>query len=87
MWAAARAIELDSTDALAYALRGFSKMFAGEFDRYPEALEDAKRAHQLNPNDVSVLGILAWLEALVGDYDRAIQHGHHILRLSPRDPP
>jgi adenylate cyclase len=86
MWAAGRAIELDSTDALGYALRGWGVFVTGEFDRYPEGLADARRAHEMNPNDVYVLGVLAWLEAGVGEYERAIKHGHHILRLSPRDP-
>ena len=52
MWAAARAVELDSTDALGYALRGWGVFQTGEFDRYPEALADARRAHEMNPNDV-----------------------------------
>jgi adenylate cyclase len=83
--AAARAIELDSTDALGYAMRGFCVLLGGQLDRYSEALEDAQRAHKMNPNDVFVLGRLAWLEAGVGEYDRAIEHGHQILRLNPRD--
>ena len=57
----------------------------GQFDRYPEALADARRAHEMNPNDVFVLWCLAWLEAAVGQYERAIEHGHRILRLNPRD--
>src|SRR5262249_27101211 len=32
-----------------------------------------------------VLGRLAWLEAGAGAHDRAIEHGHQILRLNPRD--
>jgi tetratricopeptide (TPR) repeat protein len=84
--AAARAIELDSTDALGYALRGFCVLLGGQLDHYVEGLEDARRAHEMNPNDVYVLGVLAWLEAGMGEYERAIEHGHHILRLSPRDP-
>jgi adenylate cyclase len=83
--AAARAIELDSTDALGYALRGFCVLLGGQLDRYSEALEDAQRAHEMNPNDVFVLGRLAWLEAGAGEYDRAIEHGYQILRLNPRD--
>jgi adenylate cyclase len=85
MSAAARAIELDSTDALGYALRGFCVLRSGRLDRYSEALADARRAHEMNPNDVFVLGCLAWLEAAVGEHERAIEHGHQILRLNPRD--
>ena len=55
MLAAARAIELDSTDALGYALRGLCVLNGFQVDRYPEALADARRAHEMNPNDVFVL--------------------------------
>src|SRR5262249_11380256 len=58
---AARAIELDSTDALSYALRGYCVMLGRQFDRYSEALKDAQLAHEVNPNDMFVLGILAWV--------------------------
>jgi len=86
MAAAARATELDSTDALGYALRGFCILLAGQLDRYPEALANARRGHEINPNDMFVLTLLAWAEAGVGEYERAIEHGHQILRLNPRDP-
>jgi tetratricopeptide (TPR) repeat protein len=85
MWAAARAIELDSMDALGYALRGLCVLNAFQVDRYPEALGDAQRANEMNANDVFVLGCLAWLEAVVGEHERAIKHAHQILRLNPRD--
>ena len=39
----------------------------------------------MNPNDVFVLWCLAWLEAAVGEHERAIEHGNQILRLNPRD--
>ena len=82
---AARAIEVDSTDALGYALRGWCVLNSAQVTRYPEALADARRAHEMNPNDVFVLWCLAWLEAAMGDHERAIEHGHQILRLNPRD--
>ncbi len=83
--AAERAIELDSADALGYALRGLCVLNSAQVDRYPEALADARRAHEMNPNDVFVLWCLAWLEAASGQYERAIEHGYRILRLNPRD--
>src|SRR5262249_50959105 len=83
--AAARAIDLDSADALGYALRGYCTMLARQVDRYSEALEDAQRAHKLNPNDMFVLEILAWAETVVGEHERAIEHGHQILRMNPRN--
>ena len=86
MWAAARAIELDSTDAHGYALRGLGVMHRGQLDRYPEALADARRAHEMNPNDTFVLRILGALEATAGEPERAIEHLHQVMRLNPRDP-
>jgi adenylate cyclase len=83
--AAARAIELDSTDALGYALRGYCVLLGAQLDRYSEAIEDAQLAHKLNPNDMFVLGLLVWAELAVGEHERAIEHAHQILRLSPRD--
>lgn len=85
MSAAARAIELDGTDALGYALRGYCVISSIQSDHYPEALADARRAHDMNPNDVFVLWCLAWLEAVIGEHESAIEHGHRILRLNPRD--
>jgi adenylate cyclase len=83
-WAIARAIELDNTDAFGYALRGFIVMLDYQFDRYPAALADARHAHEINPNDPTVLRFLASLEAGVGEGERALEHLHQILRLSPR---
>jgi tetratricopeptide (TPR) repeat protein len=83
--AAARAIELDGTDALGYALRGYCTMLCLQFDRYSEAFEDVQLAHKLNPNDMFVLGTLAWTEVGVGEHERALEHCHQIMRLSPRD--
>lgn len=48
-------------------------------------LADARRAHEMNPNDVFVLWCLAWLEAAVGEHERSIELGYQILRLNPRD--
>jgi adenylate cyclase len=83
-WAIARAIELDSTDAFGYALRGFIVMLSYQFDRYPAALGDARHAHEMNPNDPTVLRFLASLEAGVGEGEHALKHLHQALRLSPR---
>ncbi|MFO1158477.1 MAG: adenylate/guanylate cyclase domain-containing protein [Reyranellaceae bacterium] len=85
-WAAAHAIELDPTDALGYGLRGIGAILGGELDRYPDALADARRAHDINPNDAFILRILGDLEAGIGEYQRAIEHLNRVLRLSPRDP-
>jgi len=86
MWATARAIELDSADAHGYALRGLGVIHRGQLDSYPEALADARRAHEINPNDTLVLRILGYLEAVTGEPERAIKHFHQVMRLNPRDP-
>ena len=85
-WAVARAIELDGTDALSYALRGIGAILGGQLDRYSAALADARRAHEMNPNDAFILRIVADLEAGIGEPERAIEHLHQALRLNPRDP-
>ena len=66
MWAVTRAIELDSADAHGYALRAVNIMYRGQWDRYAEALADARRAHDMNPNDTLVLRIFGILQALAG---------------------
>jgi adenylate cyclase len=83
-WAAARAIELDGANALSYAQRGIIVLLSGQLDRYPEALMDAHRAHELNPNDTFVLRLLGTLEAAVGQHEQALEHGQQVLRLNPR---
>ena len=47
---------------LATRCEGLCVLLSGQFDRYPEALADAQRAHEMNPNDVFVLRFSA-LEA------------------------
>jgi adenylate cyclase len=86
MWATARAIELDSTDAHGYALRALGIMNGGQSDHYADALADARRAYEINPNDTFVLRILGNLETVTGEPERAIEHLHQVMRLNPRDP-
>jgi TolB-like protein/class 3 adenylate cyclase len=86
MPAVMRAIELDSADGRGYALRAAGIMLSGQLDRYPEALRDARRAHEMNPNDTVELRILGLFETLVGEPDRGIEHLHQVIRLNPRDP-
>lgn len=86
MWAVTRAIELDSADAHGYALRAVNIMYRRQWDRYPEALADARRAHEMNPNDTLVLRIFGILLALAGEPDSGIEHLHQVMRLNPRNP-
>src|SRR5262249_43142388 len=67
-----------------YALRGIIAMQSRQLDRHPAALSDTLRAHEMNPNDPTVLRYLAILEAGLGEPERAIDHLHQALRLSPR---
>jgi tetratricopeptide (TPR) repeat protein len=85
MWATTRAIELDSADAHGYALRAGTIIHRQQWDRYAEALADARRAHEMNPNDTTILRILGFLEALAGEPERGIEHLHQVMRLNPRD--
>src|SRR5262249_51921816 len=85
MWATTRAIKLDSADARGYALRALGVMHFAQWDRYPEALADARRAHEMNPNDTFVLRQLGYIEALAGEPERGIEHLHQVMRLNPRD--
>jgi tetratricopeptide (TPR) repeat protein len=85
MRAVMRAIELDSADALGYALRAVVVVQRGQWDRYPEALADARRAHEMNPNSTTVLRILGGVEVTAGEADRGIEHLHQVMRLNPRD--
>jgi adenylate cyclase len=84
MWAAARAIELDGANSLGYALRALC--LYGQADRYSDALADARRAYELNPNDTVALQVLGQLETVVGESNRAIEHLEQVLRLNPRQP-
>jgi TolB-like protein/class 3 adenylate cyclase len=83
MRAVTRAIELDSADARGYALRAHLQRV--QWESYPEALVDARRAYEMNLNDTFVLRILGSLEALAGEPERAIEHLQQVLRLNPRD--
>jgi tetratricopeptide (TPR) repeat protein len=84
--AIAHAIELDANDPSLYAARAMIPIFGTQLDRYPDALRDARRAYEMNPNDAYVLRILAVVETHVGEHGQAIKHLHQVLRLNPRDP-
>jgi adenylate cyclase len=84
MWATTRAIELDGADARGYILRAQSARYMA-MPSYIEALADARRAHDMNPNDTFVLRILGSSEAFAGEPERAIEHLQQVLRLNPRD--
>lgn len=80
-----RAVALDGADARSHALRAHCSFTARDFERQPAALIQARRAHEMNPNDTFVLFLLGNLEASAGDPAKAIELCHRILRLNPRD--
>ncbi len=79
-----RAIESNGCAWLYDAVRW--KSHRRQWDRYPEALTDARRAHEMNPNDAFVLRIYGILQALAGEPDSGIEHLHQVMRLNPRNP-
>jgi TolB-like protein/class 3 adenylate cyclase len=82
--AAARAIQLDGTDPMGYAVRGLVGIMSGLLGRYlDDGLADARRAHELNPNDTFILLIVALGEVGVGEHESAIGHAQQTLRLNP----
>ena len=53
---ATRAIELDASDAVAYALRAIAILRARKFERYPDALADGLLELLRNPDRAAALG-------------------------------
>ena len=84
MRALTRAIELDPADARGYVLRALNVVYFTQLDRYPEALADARRAHEMNPNDTDLLRNLGLIEALAGEPDRGIEHLHQVMPIMRR---
>jgi tetratricopeptide (TPR) repeat protein len=84
--AAMRAIAADRNDCRGYVQRAMLLALAPEKDPNNGALASARRAYELNPNDMIALQILAWVEALSGNTDSALEHLNQQMRISPRDP-
>jgi len=79
-----RAVELAKNDAnvlwmAAYAARQLSK-------DAQLAKELAYRSLQLNPNSAIALAMTGWIEAILAETAKALEHLHRADRLSPRDP-
>lgn len=81
--AATKAIELDLSGSPGYASMGILLSLAG---RRAEALANARRGHELNPNDLGALLSLSYVELMEGEPERALEHAQHAIRVSPRDP-
>ena len=80
--AALRLRELDQSNHSAYAILGHIGM---RRLRHEESLANLRRAHSLNPNDVTTLRWLSWEESNWGLAAEAREHAELSLRLSPRD--
>ena len=84
--AARRAAEtlmtLAPNDGRSYLQRGNVEVLFGEFAR---GAADQRRALELNPNDASIMILLSWTEASLGNVTRAKELADQAIRLSPKD--
>jgi len=81
--AATKLIELEPTGSAGYAWMGLLSVLGKRWD---EALANARRGHELNPNDLVALGNLSFVELMTGRFEQALQHLQMQTRISPRDP-
>ena len=84
--AASRAIELDPTNEEGYRRKAELCLDTPDGAGVDEALVNARRARDLNPNNSSALNILGLCEVKRGELPAAIEHLTRSLRISPRDP-
>jgi adenylate cyclase len=77
-----RMTAINSQDERTLMARGFVRVTRGEYDG---GLADLRQAHEVNPNYVFAVIMLAFAEATVGLAPEAEAHARLALRLSPRD--
>ena len=82
MQAAEKLIQVDSSNAAGYVLRGTLLIHRREFDL---AIPDFERSLSLNPNASLHLFFAAWGESLAGVTKLAKEHAELGIRLSPRE--
>lgn len=80
------AIQIDPSDSSGYLRKGLLVTFGYEQGGIAEGLADLRTAHELNPNDVNVLTVLGWCEAISGNASLGVEHLRNALRLTPRSP-
>jgi TolB-like protein/class 3 adenylate cyclase len=80
---AARAAELDDSDPWAHLALG-CVAFAQRHTQ--DAVQQFRRAIDLNPNFAAAHGYFGWALALDGQSDKAIPHLEQAMRMSPHDP-
>jgi adenylate cyclase len=86
MAAVTKWIDIDPSDSSAYALKAFLLVYAGGNVLWDETLANARRAAELNPNNMFALNVLGHIESFAGNPDRSIEVLRSAIRLSPRDP-
>ena len=90
--AADRLIELDRNDSQGYMYKGLLQANAvllargSGHDLIDEALENLRRAYDLNPHNSTNLISLCYGENMAGNVAKSIEYAKEALRLSPRDP-
>jgi len=80
---AARALELDPSDAYCHHVVGAVLSLQA---RFPEAIDEFEAAIRLNPNLHFAHSGLGFAKTLSGLGEEALPHFAHFIRLSPRDP-
>jgi TolB-like protein/Tfp pilus assembly protein PilF len=80
---AARAVQLDDSDPWAHLALAWVAFTQRKTD---EAVDEYRRALELNPNFAAARGYLGLALALDGRSDEAIENIEHAMRMSPRDP-
>jgi adenylate cyclase len=83
---AEKAIELDRSDSRGYSNKAMAFVFSLDGGWIEDALTAARRAHQLNPNDVRAIHGLGYTEMAAGNPARGREILLQALRVSPRDP-
>jgi len=80
-----RVIELDPRGYEGYHTRG-GLVATSSRNPLDQALDDCRRAHELNPNDFQCAHSLGWVEMIAGNHERAMELHLQSLRINPRDP-
>jgi tetratricopeptide (TPR) repeat protein len=77
-----RAIELNPNYAMAHDRYAWLLTFVG---RHDEAIQESKRAHELDPLSISIWSTIGYMYYFARDYDKAIEEFRKILEFYPND--
>jgi adenylate cyclase len=80
---ASRAQDVDHLDHRPHLIKGLAHLAAG---RHDDALFEAQRAHELNPNDPATLEAIGAIEARSGQTASGIERLMQALRINPLNP-